>query len=328
MTGMIRCSSAFGLGALIVMGTLNPVSAIADPSTPPVPVTSSAPASRPSTSYKLDPSKYALTVSPTRLAIGPKDVDTTQQIMVVNRGQAPLSVTTEKRNFAMSVDGSLSYQANAPYAAADWMAVSPMKFQVAPGATQVVTAKVNMPANPDLGDHQVALLFMVPAGVTDKNIKINRGVGTPIYITVPGATTDTSSISNFHGPKFSTWGPVDLTAQVRNTGTVHRDFRGLGALQVHSSGPDTAFPDFTVPRDSVRDITTSWKPPFACICYPSVSINNAGAAVATETIRVIVFPWPILAGVLAAALLALFLVRRNRRRYRAKVLRAAASMHG
>lgn len=326
MTGFIRCSSAFGLSTLVLMGTLSPVSAVADTSTPPATPSSSAPAPGPSTSYELDPDKYSMTVSPTRLIVKPADITTTQKLMVVNRGQSSLTITMQKRNFTTSPDGSLNYQENAPYAAADWLTVKPAQFDVAPGATQVVTADITMPAKPDLGDHQVALVFMVPAGVTKENIKINRGVGSPVYITVPGPTSDTTSITDFKGPKFSAWGPVDLTAQVKNTGTVHRDFRQASALQVKSSEADQAFPDFTVPRDSVRDITTSWKPPLACICHPTVSIANAGAALQTETIRVIVFPWPILAGAIAAALLIFFLVRLSRRRYQANVLRAAAAM--
>jgi hypothetical protein len=328
MTGFIRCSSALGLSALILMGTLSPVSAVADTSTPPATPSSSAPAPAPApgTQYRKDAERYSLSVTPTRLVVGPTDVETTQKLTVVNHGEVPLAVTMEKRNFTTKADGSLDYQVDAPYAAADWLKVSPKQFEVQPGTSQVVTADIVMPDKPDLGDHQVALVFMVPAGVTKQNIKINRGIGAPVYITVPGATSDTTSISDFRGPKFAAWGPVDLTASVHNTGTVHRDFRGPGALQVHSSEPDTAFPDFTVPRDSVRDIATSWKPPLVCICHPTVSIDNTGAARQTETIRVIVFPWPILAGALAAALLIFFLVRLSRRRYRANVLRAAAAM--
>lgn len=319
MTGFIRCCSALGLGALVILGTLSPGPAVADTPTP-------APKPSASTSYQLDPSQYSLTVSPTRLIVAPRDIETTQKLQVINRGQAPLAVTVQKRNFTASTDGSLNYQENAPYAAADWMTVSPAEFEVAPGATQVVTADITMPAKPDLGDHQVALVFMVPAGKTAENIKINRGVASPVYITVPGPTDDSTKINSLTGPKFTRGGSLDITATVQNSGTVHRDFRGPSALKLQS-GSDTSFPDFTVARGATRDVTAAWDAPFVCICHPTVSIANAGGTISTATIRVIVFPWHLLLGVLAALGVVFLLMRLGRRNFRAQVAKAAAQQH-
>lgn len=316
MTGFLRCSSALGLSALILMGTLNPGTASAETPTP-------TPAPSSSTSYELDKDKYSLTVSPTRLVVAPENIGTTQKLMLVNRGQAPLAVTMEKRNFTTNNDGSLNYSDDAPYAAADWMLVSPAQFTIAPGATQVVTADITMPAKPDLGDHQVALVFMVPAGQSSKNIKINRGVGSPVYITVPGPTDDSTTINSLTGPKFSRGGSLDINASIQNSGTVHRDFRGPNALKLASDG-DTAFPDFTVSRGATRDVTAVWKAPFVCICYPTVAIDNASGIVSTATLRVIVFPWHLLLGAFVAVGVVVALMRLGRRSFRAQVAKAAA----
>jgi hypothetical protein len=198
---------------------------------------------------------------------------------------------------------------------------------VAPGTAQTVTATITVPAGPEPGDHQVALVFLVPAGKGAGNIKINRGIGTPVYITVPGPIDDSASLSNLSAKGFATRGPVRLTATMNNTGNVHRDFRGATPLKVSGAGTAAPFPDFTVMRGSMRDISTTWNPPLICVCNPTVSFVNAAGTVQSSSVRVIVFPLPLF-GLIVGALLALgIVIRVTRRRYRASVIRAAVRLN-
>lgn len=308
-----------GLIVLLLMGTIGSIPALADPTTPTPP--------QPSTSYSLDPSKFALTVTPTRLALTPADLGTTQQISVINRGQAPLPVTVQKRNFIAGADGSLSYSEDAPWAAAAWISLKPAQFTVAPGATQIVTLDITVPPLPEPGDHQVAIVLLVQAGQTSGNVKINRGVGVPMYLTVLGPVDDSVTLSELRGPRFAGGGPVTIAAIVHNVGTVHRDFRGVTRLSVQSAGHGTPFPDFTIPRGAVRDISTTWDPPMMCICHPSVTVTDATGSAQTLTIRVIVFPWLPVTIALAVLLLVIVGVKIARLRYHANVVTAAAALH-
>jgi hypothetical protein len=272
----------------------------------------------------LSPKEFGLSISPVRLIVSPSDIDKTQEITVANRGQAPLTVTVDTRNFTTSSSGSLDYKKDAPFGAASWLTVRPTRFTLASGEAQVVTADITPPASPEPGDHQVALVFLIPGGVTEGNIKINRGIASPAYITVPGTVDDSVSLTGMSAPRFAKGGPVTVTATVHNIGTVHRDFRAPTPLTVDSAGTKTSFPDFTVPRDSTRDISAVWDPPLICICHPTVNFANTGEAMQTQSVRVIVFPWHLLALLVAAVLLLLFVVRLGRRRYRAQVMKAAA----
>jgi hypothetical protein len=307
-----------------------PITAAADPTVLPTPVPASASGdsggSTPhsSTSYSLSPKQFGLSISPTRLIIGATDIAKTQQVTVANLGQAPLTVTVDKRNFTSGSNGTLDYQKDAPYGAASWVAVSPTRFTLASGQAQIVTADITPPDSPEPGDHQVALVFLIPGGRADGNIKINRGIAAPAYITVPGKVDDSVSLTGLTAPRFAKGGPVTVTAAVHNLGTVHRDFRAPSPLTVDSGGKKTAFPDFTVPRDSTRDISVAWDPPLMCICHPTVHFANAGKAMQTQSVRVIVFPWHLLAILVGVLLLLLFVVRSARRRYRAQVMKAAA----
>jgi hypothetical protein len=312
-----RCLAAVGLSVLALAGALGPAVASAAP-TPPAPTPST------STSYRRDPADFSLTLSPTRLTIGQRDIGSTQQITLINRGQAAMDITAQKRNFTVGSDGALRYMEDAPYAASSWVTVSPEQFHLEPGRAQVVRATVQAPEVHEPGDHQMALVFVVPAGKSDGNIRVNRGVGLPVYITAPGEVVDSVSLSGLAAPRFASGGTVPVTATVTNSGTIHHDFRKPSPLTVGGAGSAEPFPDFTVPRGSVRDIATTWNPPFLCICHPTVTMTSANGGTQTQTVRVVVFPWPWFAGALALVLLVLFLTRLAKMRYRASVARAAA----
>ena len=284
-----------GLCLPVIFGLAYPPVAFADPTPPTV-------APRPSASQRLSKEPFSLAVSPARLAITPEQLATTQQLSVINRGQDPFDVVVQKRDFVAASDGSLEYQEDVPYGAANWLTVEPKRFTLASGETQVITADFDVPNKPELGDHQVAIVFMVLAGKEGGNIKVNRGVAAPVFLTVPGPIDDTVRLTGLTGPGFSMIGNPDLTANLENVGTVHRDFRGPTALNLSAAGETTRFPDFTVPRDSNRNVTTSWTPPLVCICHPTVAFSNADGAVQSATIRVVIFPWWLAAGLLILGL--------------------------
>jgi hypothetical protein len=269
---------------------------------------------------------FSLAISPARLVVGQADVATTQQVQVINGGTEPMQVTVEKQNFVADRSGTLQFQDTAPYSASEWVTVSPTTFEVAAGQTQVVSVEIAVPESPEPGDHQLALVFLVPAGDSSANVHINRGIGSPVLITVPGPTDDTAVVTALDAGGFTTGGSVDVTATIKDTGTVHRDFRGQTPLLLDAAGDADPFPDFTVMRDGTRDIATTWDPPFLCICHPTVTVVNADGAVSTMTVRVIVFPLWLALGVLVALALLVLGYWLARRRYDASVARAAVAL--
>lgn len=321
MTGYVRRGSAIGL-CLLPLGLLSPLTVVADTPAPKTEVSSSAFAA-PSTPSSAVPSDFGLTVSPTPLVIGQNDA-TVQKIQVMNTGRVAQAITVQKRNFTAGIDGALNFQENAPYSAAEWITVAPASVEIAPGVTQLVTATIAVPAQPEPGDHQVALVFLVAAGQGSGNIAVNRGIGIPAYITVPGPTDDSATISSLTAPGFAMSGPVALTATVHNTGTVHRDFRGDTPLRIDAADGLTQFPEFTVPRDSDRNVIGTWDPPLIGVFHPTATFTNADGGVQTASVRVVVFP-VVPAMILVGALMMLgLLILIARRGYRTSVTRTAA----
>ena len=282
-----------------------------------------APTSGGSTTYGPSGSAFSLTVSPTRLSIAATEIGARHEVLVVNRGTTPITVDVQKRNFTSNASGALTYSASAPYAAAAWLAVSPAKFVIQPGTSQSVTATVTMPVDPEPGDHQVALVFLVPAGVSSSNVRINRGVAAPVYITVPGPVDTSVRVDGLRAAGFSTGGSVPVSAVVHNVGTVHRDFRGASPMMLSGTGGATAFPDFTVLRDSTREMTTQFRPPLMCICHTQIFVRNADGITESASMRIIVFPVIPAVAIVAALLLAALLIVVMRRRYQGNVRRAA-----
>jgi hypothetical protein len=312
-----------GLCVLALAGTAQSGLADAAPTAnPTTAATSSADAAKSaeptpstSTSYQLSPDAFALTVSPARLTVAQDALDDTQQVTVVNRGRQPVTVTVEKRNFTAGADGALSYRPDAPFGAADWVDVSPARLTLDPGVSQQVTATIRVPEEPEPGDHQVALVFLAPP-TGSGNIKINRGIGTPVYVTVPGPVDDSVRLKGLSGPRWSWHGQPTLTASLSSTGTVHRDFRGPTALSVGTAQHRSRFADFTVSRGADRVVRTTWDAPLVCVCRPSISVTNGDEPAQVASARVVVLPWWLAAGVLAVALVALLLGIRARRRSR------------
>ncbi|MEU8035403.1 hypothetical protein [Streptosporangium sp. NPDC049078] len=263
---------------------------------------------------------FSLTVSPARLVVGPEEIGEPQSFRVMNEGRSPVEVVVERASFTVDRTGRMVFERDAPRSAAGWLRVAPAGFRLAPGAERSVTVRIDPPPRPEYGEHQVALLFAVPADSGGGDIKLDRVIGTPIYLTVPGPI-DTSvwlgDLATSGG--FVTGGPVDFTLTVNNVGTVHRDFFVPRGLKVAVNGYDVPFPDFTLSRGASRTVTARWaNPPFMCVCHATVSISGTGGTSTRSTV-LIIFPLRFL-GVLLVSVTALYVLAwLPRRRVRARV---------
>jgi len=273
--------------------------------------------------------EFALTVSPSRLVVEPGQAGDDQHFEVSNGGSAPVQVVVSKRDFAAGQDGTMAMTQNAPYSASNWISVRPGRFALAAGATVRVAVRITVPAAPEPGDHQVALVFLVPSDGTGANIRLNRGIGAPVFITVPGAVDDSTEIAALHAPRFALRGrPVTFTATIRDSGTVHRDFRAGQRLTIGVDGQQVHLPEFTVLRGSDRVVTSTWRDtPTWCSCRAVLSMTRADGTVQHSTVKILIMPVHLILIALAAILVLLAGAWLIRRRYRAQVLYAARTLH-
>ncbi len=265
---------------------------------------------------------FSMQVTPTRLVVPSGTSE--HRFEVSNKGREAFQVTVEKSDFVAGESGAMRFQPGAPYAAADWASVEPVQLTVPPGETRPVTLRVTVPETPEPGDHQFAVIFKVPAAKTNANIRINRGIAAPVFVTVPGAIDRSAEIADLRAPGFVLGGPVPITARIRSTGTVHRDFRGPGRLKVLAGGSELLLPDFTVVRGATREVAASWDAPLVCFCDVTVAVPGGNS----RTVQVVVFPLHLLVVLLALVMGGALVWVVVRHRYRRRVESAARELAG
>ncbi|MEU8382904.1 hypothetical protein [Streptosporangium sp. NPDC048865] len=273
--------------------------------------------------------EFSLTVSPARLAVDLEGADVLRSFQVVNRGRSPVDLVVDRASFTVGGSGEMAFERDAPHSAVDWLRVTPADFRLAPGAERRVTLRIDPPPRPEYGEYRVALLFVAPSGVGGGGIGVDRVIGVPIRLTVPGPIDTSVSVGALTTTPggFTTGGPVDFTATVDNVGTVHRDFFGPQSLRVGVNGHDVPFPGFALPRGAARSVTARWtNPPFMCVCRATVSVSGSGGT-SRRSVTLVVFPLHLL-GVLIAVVAALYGLAGLPRRRRVRALGAAGGPRG
>jgi hypothetical protein len=265
----------------------------------------------------------AMSVSPPRLTVAPRQVISTQRLQVANTGSVRLNVHAQVQKLAQAKNGSSLPQANAPASDVGWVTVVPSHFFVPPGTSQRILVRIRIPPHPEPGDHDLAILFMVPPVPGKGNIHISAGIGIPVLIAVPGRVIDHVGVTSLHTQGFSMGGNIPLAATVRESGDVHHSFRGPRNRLVAQVGETAVlFPPITVLRGSTITLNTKWTDhPVMCVCHVKVAVFSDGRrSMAAAT--VVIFPVvQVLSGIGAiVALLAAFLLAR---RYQRSKLTAA-----
>jgi hypothetical protein len=259
----------------------------------------------------------SMLVSPPRLTVAGRQITRTQRLEIENRGSVLLNVHARVENLAQRHNGSSLPEANAPYLPASWIRVVPSHFRVRPGAKRFIKVHIRVPRHPEPGDHDLAIILMVPPRPGKGNIHIAEGIGVPVLITVPGRVSDHVSVTRLHVTGFSMGGNIQLAATVRESGDVHHSFRGPhDRLEAQVGGTPVMFPPITVLRGSTITLDTKWADhPVMCICHVTVAVVSDGRH-STAVATVVIFPVvQVLSGIGAlVALLAAFLLARRYQR--------------
>ena len=269
---------------------------------------------------------FSLTVNPGRIVIpeGPSHQEAAFQVS--NSGGEDLDIIVATGELSQRPDGSLRFDPATQGTAAGWVVPAPRVFSLKPGESQEVKVVIDIPADPEPGDHQVGLTFLVPFKGSFGTVNINRGIGTQLLIAVPGPVLHDVQLATLSAPWFSDGGPVPLSLTVRNRGTVHQDYYQPNGVLGSASAGTVSFPDFSVLRQTVRTVGGEWRtPPLLCWCAVRAYGDDGKGTTVSASTRVFVFPFRLLIGLLVASV-GLYLARselRNRRSARQAVAAAA-----
>jgi hypothetical protein len=270
---------------------------------------------------------FSMTVSPGRIVIPQGLSHQEATFEVSNSGGEDLDVTVATSELSQRADGSVIFLRPNRDSAATWVAASPVAFSLKPGQSQKVLATIDIPAQPEPGDHQVGLTFLVPVAGSSGTVNINRGIGTQLLIAVPGPIVHDVQLASLAGPWFSDVGSVPLTLTVRNQGTVHEDYYQPDGVLGRANGGRVTFADFSVLRQTTRAVKGQWdNPPLICWCTVRAYVDNRNGRTVSVSTRVFVIPFRLLIG-LWVAIVGLYLARSElRNRGAVRKTAAAAAM--
>ncbi len=112
---------------------------------------------------------------------------------------------------------------NNKYSAANWIAVYPSTFSVAPHQRYTLNYYVQIPANAGPGGHYSAIVYQ-PLTSADKSgtgASIHEQIASLVYISVSGNVKESAQVTKFNAPLFNEYGPVNILTEIKNAGDVH-----------------------------------------------------------------------------------------------------------
>ncbi len=114
------------------------------------------------------------------------------------------------------------------YSAANWIAVYPSSFTIAPHQRQELNYYVQVPADATPGGHYAATMYQPyeVIGVQGTGTGVSTHLGTLFYINVKGDIKENAHVAQFKGEGFSENGPVAITTEIQNNGDLHIKPRG------------------------------------------------------------------------------------------------------
>lgn len=152
-----------------------------------------------------------------------------------NKEPDPLDVTINLYGLTVTPDGRPEAMADAPRNCAEWLAVEPTKFQLPPGESRSIKARLTVPANAQGGYYAVMSCFGKPmvgddaagTGGTRAAVRFSFQTLSIVMLTVPGR--DLKAVLEPQPPLLAARGDnqgLELRLPVRNTGNLHAQVMG------------------------------------------------------------------------------------------------------
>lgn len=155
--------------------------------------------------------------------------ETERPIKVTNQSAEPMDFVVELKDFVVTDDkgtpellpvGTLN---DNRFAASTWGTALPDTFSVAPGKSVITTLYLRVPKDARPGGRYFSVAFR-PVATGDleaSGAAVNTVIGSLVYLTVAGPTTETANVTRFDIPKLSEYGPITINTEIKNTGDIH-----------------------------------------------------------------------------------------------------------
>lgn len=254
-------------------------------------------------------SSIPLTVGPARqqIAINPGET-TSFAIKYYNQSEIPLSGVVNVADFVVdSSDGSPRIidnvdQANPKFTASKWVTLSLENITIASNDRVIVSGSLSVPKDARPGGRYVSVYFEPAVGTplsggAGGSTGVAPRIASLLYIRVNGPIKENAYISQMFAKSFYEYGPIEVTAQILNSGDYHIRPRGVFTLtnQLGDTVEQSNLKEANIFPDAVRMFTSTVGEKWMMGKY-KITLNatyGEKAGVIERSIFVWVFPWRI-----------------------------------
>lgn len=197
-----------------------------------------------------------LGITPPRLALNaPTGGAVVATVTVLTTASTDQQIAVEVRDWAMSIDGELTYlpAGSTATSAAPWLTLDADEFVLGAGDTRELRIEARIPEGAE-GTHHAMVFFTVvppPSDTPGVGVTTTTRIGLTVYVTVVGTERPGAELVDLYRPDDAT-----LAAVVVNTGNTV--MRLGGAVEIRDEAGDVhrvlPAPDVPVLRDSEREV--------------------------------------------------------------------------
>lgn len=176
------------------------------------------------------PSVQSLEVSPPsqELQADPgKTVVATAKIRNKSKETIPLTVRIEDFT-ATGEEGQIALTSQGTYSLANWTAITPKSFSLAPGEEKEVTAKITVPAEKVAGGYYGSFVFSTKNEAPGVGVAaLGQEIASLFLLKISGPVTESLTLDSISAPGFSEFGPIPIRLKFTNNGNIHTKVYGL-----------------------------------------------------------------------------------------------------
>jgi len=267
-----------------------------------------------------------LTVAPARQEI---EVDpgekTAVNIKFYNSGDQPVSGILRVADFLVEdKDGTPTIIDNPlfsspKFSASQWFNLPYDRISIPTQDKILIQANISVPNDARPGGRYVAIYFEPGLDLTKKTVtdqEAGTGVATRlaglVYIKVRGETVEKALVSQFFGPSFLEYGPIEIDTDILNRGDYHIRPRGIisvtnmfgGLVDQKKLKEENIFPDTSI--SFKNELGTKWMIGKYRVNL-AASYGDKGQAL-TSSLYIWVFPWKVVTAIILIIIILFFLI--------------------
>lgn len=204
------------------------------------------------------------------------------------------------------------------YAAASWVSLNTEKGTIPGTGMTIVSGKIQIPENANPGGKYFAVFFEPTSNVSEtaetnqRESAISIRIAGLVYLRVSGPISEGASIMKFSAPGFSEYGPINISAEIKNRGDYHITPKGQITIK-DIFGREIAksdLPETNVFPDTSRTITTKLGTKWMIGKFTAsldATYGESGKALAS-TLTFWVFPWKVTAVTVLAIIIIILII--------------------